>query len=116
KIGGPKYNASIQYWTPAYEYGSEVSHASLGTQPHDLSNWIDKAGEVNKALAQRALAPLITDLNTTAGAFARESTALQQAVAELPHTLAVAMPALTALNNALPPLRTFAETLIPGVR
>lgn len=116
KAGGPDYNASIQYWTPAYEYGAQVSHDSLGTQPHDLSNWIDKAGVVNGALDQQSLKPLITDLNTTAGAFAREDTALQQAVAELPNTLAVALPALHALNNALPPLRTFALTLVPGVR
>jgi phospholipid/cholesterol/gamma-HCH transport system substrate-binding protein len=116
KTGGPDYNASIQYWTPAYEYGSEVSHDALGTQPHDLSNWIDKAGAVNGALAQQSLKSLITDLNTTAGAFAREDTALQQAVSELPTTLSVAIPALNALNNAIPPLETFAKTLVPGVR
>ena len=118
KTGGPDYNASIQYWTPAYEYGSEVSHDALGTQPHDLSNWIDQGGVVNGAIdAHRtSLQSLITDLNTTAGAFARESTALQQAVSELPTTLSVALPALNALNNAFPPLRTFAVDLIPGVR
>jgi ABC-type transporter Mla subunit MlaD len=116
KKGGPAYNASIQYWTPAYNYGSQVSHDSLGTQPHDLSNWIDKAGVVNGALDQPALRPLITDFNTTAFAFSRESGALQQAVAELPRTLSVALPALHALNNALPPLDTFARTLVPGVR
>jgi phospholipid/cholesterol/gamma-HCH transport system substrate-binding protein len=116
KTGGPDYNASIQYWTPAYEYGAEVSHDSLGTQPHDLSNWIDQAGVVNGALDQQPLKGLITDLNTTAGAFAREDTALQQAIAELPITLQVALPALHALNNAFPPLDTFARALIPGVR
>jgi phospholipid/cholesterol/gamma-HCH transport system substrate-binding protein len=118
KKGGPAYDASIQYWTPAYRYGSEVSHDTLGTQPHDLSNWIDQAGVVNGALdAHRtSLKSLITDLNTTAGAFAREDVALQRAVAELPTTLSVAIPALNALNNAFPPLRAFARTLIPGVR
>ncbi len=118
KTGGPAYDASIQYWTPAYEYGSEVSHDTLGTQPHDLSNWIDQAGVVNGALdAHRtSLKSLITDLNTTAGAFAREDGALQRAVAELPTTLSVAIPALNALNNAFPPLRAFARGLVPGVR
>jgi ABC-type transporter Mla subunit MlaD len=116
KTGGPAYNASIQYWTPAYEYGAEVSHDTLGTQPHDLSNWIDKAGVVNGALDQQSLKSLITDLNTTAGAFAREDSALQRAIAELPITLQVALPALTSLNNAFPPLRAFARTLVPGVR
>ncbi len=116
KTGAPDYNASIQYWTPAYLYGSQVSHAALGVEPHDLSNWIDKAGVVNGALDQKSLGPLITDLNTTAEAFAREDASLQQAISELPTTLAVALPALHALNNALPPLRTFARTLVPGVR
>jgi phospholipid/cholesterol/gamma-HCH transport system substrate-binding protein len=117
KVGGPAYNASIPYWTPAYEYGAEVSHDALGTRPHDLSNWIDRAGVVNGALSAHPqnLENLITDFNTTALAFARQSAALQQAVAELPHTLQVAMPALTALNNALPPLRAFARALVPGV-
>ena len=31
-------------------YGSEVSHEALGTQTHDLSDWINKAGVVNGAL------------------------------------------------------------------
>jgi len=118
KQGGPAYNASIPYWTPAYEYGSEVAHSTLGTQPHDLSRWIDKGGVVNGALSAhpRNLQSLITDFNTTALAFARQSAALQQAVAELPRTLQVAMPALTALNNAFPPLRAFARALVPGVQ
>ena len=118
KVGGPAYNQSIQWWTPAYKYGSQVAHASLGTQPHDLSNWIDKAGAVNGAFAQHPqnLESLITDFNTTANAFARENVALSNAVGELPITLATAMPALTALNNAFPPLREFARALTPGVQ
>src|SRR3989440_5723186 len=76
KVGGPSYNKSIQYWTPAYKYGAEASHDTLGTQPHDLSNWIDKGGVVNGALSahQQNLENLVTDFNTTAGAFARENT------------------------------------------
>ena len=118
KQGGPAYNESIQYWTPAYKYGAEVAHDTLGTQPHDLSNWIDKGGVVNGALSQHPqnLKNLITDFNTTALAFARQSAALQQAVAELPRTLAAATPALNALNNAFPPLRAFARALVPGVK
>ncbi len=118
KQGGAAYNQSIQYWTPAYQYGAEVSHDSLGLQPHDLSGWVDKGGQTNGALSQNAqdLENLITNLNVTAGAFARQSAALQQAVGELPHTLSVALPALTALNNALPPFRAFARALVPGVQ
>ncbi|HWE59794.1 MAG TPA: MlaD family protein, partial [Solirubrobacteraceae bacterium] len=128
KQGGPSYNQSIQYWTPAYQYGAEVSHDTLGTQPHDLSNWIDKAGVVNGAFDAHPqnLKNLITDFNTTALAFARQNVALSAAINELPRTLGVALPALNALEGALctgpqvpncasGPLPRFARALVPGV-
>ncbi len=62
------------------------------------------------------LQSLITNFNSTAAAFAAKSAALQNAVAELPKTLQVAIPAFNALNNAFPPLRAFARALIPGVK
>jgi len=118
KQSGPSYNASIQYWLPAYEYGAIVSHDALGIQPHDLSNYIDKGGVTAGALDAHPqnLKSLVTDFNTTALAFARQNVALERAVAELPTTLAVAIPAFNALNRAFPPLRAFAKALIPGVQ
>ncbi len=117
KQAGPTYNASIQYWLPAYEYSAIVAHDALGIQPHDLSNFIAQGGTVASALDAhpRQLQSLITDFNTTANAFARQNVALGNAVAELPHTLAAATPALNALNAAFPPLRRVARALIPGV-
>jgi ABC-type transporter Mla subunit MlaD len=129
--GGPAYNASITYWKPAYQWGAAVAHDTLGEQPHDLSGWIDKAGVVNGALSAHPqnLKNLVTDLNTTALAFAREQAALQNAVAELPHTLQIAMPALRALETDLcngpqpgppncpkGPLPRFADALIPAAK
>jgi phospholipid/cholesterol/gamma-HCH transport system substrate-binding protein len=118
KSGGPAYNRSIQFWLPAYKYTSVVTHDFLGTQPHDLSNWIDKMGTVSGAIDAHPqnLQNLVTDFNTTAAAFARQSRALQQSVAELPRTLGVAMPTFAALNRSFPPLRTLANALLPGVR
>jgi phospholipid/cholesterol/gamma-HCH transport system substrate-binding protein len=118
KQAGPSYNASIQYWLPAYEYTSLVAHDALGIQPHDLSNWITQQGTVSGALDAHPqdLQNLITDFNTTAAAFARQNVALQQAVANLPQTLAAAIPAFNSLNAAFPPLRTLAKALIPGVQ
>ena len=114
---GASFNRSIQYWLPAYKYSAIVSRDLLGYQPHDLSNWVDKGGVVNGALDMHPqnLQNLVTDFNRTAAAFARKNIALQQTVAELPRTLATAIPAFTALNNAFPPLRQFARTLTPGV-
>ena len=117
KVGGPAYNASIQYWLPAYNYGSLVAHDALGIQPHDLSTWVATQGPVAAALDAHPqnLQSLITDFNTTANAFAVQNVALQRAVAELPITLRVATPAFNALNAAFPPLRAFARALTPGV-
>ncbi len=117
KQGGPGYNASIPYWLPAYQYSSIVSHDALGIQAHDLSDWIAAQAITAGALDAhpQSLQNLITDFNTTANAFARENVALENAVAELPRTLAAATPAFNALNAAFPPLRTLSRALIPGV-
>jgi phospholipid/cholesterol/gamma-HCH transport system substrate-binding protein len=114
----PSYNASIQYWLPAYKYSSVVSHDLLGIRPHDLSNYIGQMAVVSAALDAHPqnLQSLITDFNTTANAFARQNVALENTVADLPVTLAAAVPALNALNASFPPLRTFARALDPGVR
>jgi phospholipid/cholesterol/gamma-HCH transport system substrate-binding protein len=117
KQGGPSYNASIRYWLPAYKYSSIVARNALGIKPHDLSDWVAAQGQVAAALDSnpQSLKSLITDFNTTANAFARQNVALQNAVAELPRTLAAATPALNAVDAALPPVTTLARALIPGV-
>jgi phospholipid/cholesterol/gamma-HCH transport system substrate-binding protein len=118
KQGGPAYNRSIQFWLPAFEYTSVVAHDFLGTQPHDLSNFIAKAGPVAGAFNAHPqnLKSLVTDFNTTANAFARRNVALEQTVAQLPRTLSAAIPAFNALNAAFPPLRRFARAFVPGVK
>ncbi|MBV9838668.1 MAG: MCE family protein [Solirubrobacterales bacterium] len=117
KQAGPSYNASIQYWLPAYEYSAIVAHDALGIQPHDLSNYINQQGVVSGALDAHPqnLQSLVTDFNTTANAFARQNIALENTVAELPRTLSAAIPAFNALNAAFPPVRALARALIPGV-
>ncbi len=118
KVGGPAYNRSIQYWLPAYEYSSIVAHDALGLKPHDLSNWIAAQGPVAGAIDAhpQRLESLITDFNTTANAFARVQSSLQNTVIQLPRTLAAATPAFNALNASFPPLRRLARALIPGVK
>ncbi|MBV9328038.1 MAG: MCE family protein, partial [Chloroflexi bacterium] len=128
KQGGPSFNSSVRYWLPAYQYTSLVEHDVLGIQPHDLSNWIAAQGIVSGALDAHPqnLQNLVTDFNRTATAFATQNMALAQAVAELPKTLAVAIPAFNALNadfcagpqvpNCAPgPVPTLAKALTPGV-
>jgi virulence factor Mce-like protein len=118
KQAGPAFNRSIQYWLPAYQYTSIVTHDALGLQPHDLSNWIAAQAIVSGALDAHAqnLKKLISDFDTTAFAFARQNANLKRTVNQLPKTLAAAMPAFHALNAAFPPLRALARTLLPGVQ
>ena len=115
--GAKGFNDSIKYWKPAYRDSAIVSEATLGEKEHDLSGYIDRSGVVAGALDRnrRQLKDLITNFRVTAGAFARENTALEAAIAELPRTLRAAQPALAALNRSFPGLRGFARDIRPGV-
>src|SRR5215210_3770230 len=116
--GGKGFNRSIKYWKPAYRDTAIVSEAMLGEHEHDLSGYIDRAGVVAGALDRnrQRLKDFVTYFRRTAGAFARENTNLEAAIAELPRTLNAAQPALAALNASFPGLRGFARDLRPGVR
>jgi phospholipid/cholesterol/gamma-HCH transport system substrate-binding protein len=115
--GAEGFNQSIKYWKPAYRDSAIVSEALLGEKEHDLSGYINRSGVVAGALDRNreSLKDLITNFNVTAGAFARENTNLEAAIAELPRTLRAAQPALGALNRAFPGLRGFARDIRPGV-
>jgi virulence factor Mce-like protein len=116
--GAKGFNRSIKYWKPAYRDSAIVSEAMLGENEHDLSGYVNHAGVVAGALDRdrQRLKDFITNFRQTAGAFARENTNLEAAVAELPRTLRAAQPALAALNASFPGLRGFARDLRPGVR
>jgi phospholipid/cholesterol/gamma-HCH transport system substrate-binding protein len=118
--GGAKaFNRAIRSFEPAYRYGALTNDALLGVDPdHDIQRLLRGQQRTFAALASNpdALKELVTDLNTTAGAIAREDTALAAAVPALRDTLRVGYPALGALNAALPTLRTFSREAIPGVR
>ena len=117
--GGAKaLNRTIPYWEPAYKGSAIVNDAMLGLREHDLSGYLGSAGRVADGLDRNSaqLQSLITDLRTTAAAFAARDTQLRDALGELPRTLRAAQPALGALNDALPALRRFTADLRPGVR
>jgi phospholipid/cholesterol/gamma-HCH transport system substrate-binding protein len=118
--GGAKaFNRAIRSFKPAYRYGALTNDALLGVDPdHDVQRLLRGQQRTFSALADNpeALKELVTDLNTTAGAIAREDTALEAAVPALRDTLRVGYPALGELNAALPTLRTFAREATPGVR
>ena len=88
--GAKGFNDSIPYWKPAYRDSAIVSDALLGEKrARPLAATSTARGATAAALDRHReqLKSLITDFNTTAGAFARENGNLEAAIAELPRTL-----------------------------
>jgi phospholipid/cholesterol/gamma-HCH transport system substrate-binding protein len=117
--GAEALNRAIPYFEPAYRFGAVTNDALLGEQPtKDLQRVLRGQQRVAAALSDNpeALAGLVTDLNTTAGAIARQDNALAASVPALDDVLREGYPALGALNDALPTLRAFSLEALPGVR
>jgi phospholipid/cholesterol/gamma-HCH transport system substrate-binding protein len=116
--GAQGFNQAVKAMPDAYRYGSLANEGATGTQPHDLSTVEKGQAAVFRALDvhEPELKDLITNFNVTANAFAREDQPLAQSVPALDSTLKVGTPALQRLNGALPSLRSFARTALPGVK
>jgi phospholipid/cholesterol/gamma-HCH transport system substrate-binding protein len=117
KTGAQGLNGSYTYSPDALEGTAIVNSALLGTEPHDLSRMIAAIAKLTTALRTReaALQGLIVNFNTTAGAFAAQSGALQQAVGLLGPTLTTADAAFKSLDASFPPTRAFARAFTPAV-
>ena len=111
-------NKTFKYGGKAGRTSSIVNEALLGEKPHDLSDLIRAQRNVFRELAsdQGALKGFITNFNTTAGALASESTNLSATIRELAPTLEQAQPALRHVDQSLPPFRSLAIQLEPGIR
>jgi len=117
---------AAQSWNDAYRYapgalrgGAVVNEALLGTEPaRDVSRLLAGTARTTGALIRNEalLKDLITNFDTTMGAFASESSNLQASIRLLAPTLTNANAALASLNAAFPPTRAFAREIMPGVR
>ena len=116
--GAEAYNKGLDDAPDALRNAAIANQATLGREPHDLSNVLRGQQRLARALTARpeALQSLVTDLNTTAGALASEDAALQASVPALRDTLRVATPTLRVVDAALPSLRAFSRDALPGVR
>jgi virulence factor Mce-like protein len=116
--GAQAFNRTIGHWKGAWRDSAIVNQAMLGELEHDLSGYIKGADRFARGLDRdpEQLKALITDLGTTATAFASEERNLSAAIGELPRTLAQGRAALGELNDAFPPLRRFVADLRPAVR
>jgi hypothetical protein len=117
--GAQALNRAISSFQPAYRLSAITNDALLGEQPtQDLQRVLRNQARVFGTLAENpdALAELVTDLNTTAGAIASHDSALAASVPALRDALREGYPALGELNAALPTLRAFSREAVPGVR
>jgi len=111
-------NRSLKYTEPAFRDSAVVNEATLGRFEHDLSGYLAGADRFARGLDRdpAQLKALLTNLATTADAFADEERALSATIAELPRTLGVGRRALGRLNAAFPSLRRLTADLRPAVR
>jgi virulence factor Mce-like protein len=116
--GAEAANRSIDYWKSAFRDSAIVSEATLGSEEHDLSNYLKGAQKFAAGLDRdpRALQDLLRDLAITADGFAAEEANLTLAIRELPKTLSAGRAALGELNDAFPGVRRLAVALRPAVR
>ncbi|MBA2349975.1 MAG: MCE family protein [Solirubrobacterales bacterium] len=116
--GGKAFNRSLDFQPAAYRFSAIVSEALLGEKEGDLRRFLGNQATVYAALDSdpAALQGLITNFNTTTAALADREADLRAALRELPVTLRTALPTLTSLNAAFPPVRRFASAALPGVR
>src|SRR3954466_225890 len=116
--GAQAYSRALDHAPDALRNASIANDATLGQKPHDLSNLERGQQRLAHSLSVHpfALKDLITQLNVTASAFARENIALEQTVPALRDTLVAATPALQSVDAALPSLRAFSREALPGVR
>ncbi len=112
------FNKTYRIAPSAERGGAIVSQATAGTETHDLSKLVQSVGKVTAALNvhEQQLGELIGNLNSFFHSFAAQSGSLRSAVAVLPSALHNITAGLRELNAALPPARTFALDILPGVK
>ena len=116
--GAQAYNKGLNDAPGALRNASIANDATLGQQPGDLFQLERGQQRLAKSLTTnpQALQDLVTQLNVTFGAFARESTALEAAIPALNDTLRAGTPALQSIDAALPSLRSFSREALPGTK
>ena len=114
--GAEAYNKSLDSAPEAFRSGAIANEATLGERPHDLSYVLRGQQRLFSELNSNpaVLKDLVTQLNVTFAAFARQDSALRATIPALRDVLTVGRPALVSLDSALPSLRGFARDALPG--
>jgi phospholipid/cholesterol/gamma-HCH transport system substrate-binding protein len=118
ETGAQSWNDAYKDSPVALRGASQVNEALLGTEPQrDVARLLKGTAKTTGALIvhEAQLKDLITNFNTTMGAFASEQGNLRSSIRLLAPTLRNANAALASLNRAFPPTRAFAREILPGV-
>jgi phospholipid/cholesterol/gamma-HCH transport system substrate-binding protein len=94
------------------------AQAVTGSEVHDISKLVASIGKVTAALNvhEQALSELVPNFNRFFHSFAAQAPSLSATVAALPGALRSVRRGFSSLADALPPTRTFALDIIPGVK
>jgi virulence factor Mce-like protein len=101
--GAEAYNKSLESAPEAFKSSALANDATLGQRPHDLSFVLRGQQRLAAELAANPaiLKDLVTQLNVTFAAFAREDSALRATIPALRDVLRVGTPALVSLDSGL---------------
>ena len=115
--GARSLNRAWGHADAAFTRGAIAAEAFRGTDPDDLPEFVEAAGETSAALARgKRLADLVEGLNRSTRALASRRAELSATLPELDRLLAEADPALDAFDAAFPPTRALVHDARPGVR
>jgi hypothetical protein len=116
--GAGGFKTAIPQLTPVLKDFAWVTRALRGQKQGDVETLLSSSSDITSTLAGSSpqLADLVTGLNQTSTALAATDGALAQSVADLDQVLQVAPGALSAVDHALPPLVTLAQTIDPSLK
>ena len=103
---------------PGAARGTAIVNSAIVGNANDVSATIKALDRLSTTLGGEtaALQDVVVNFNRTAAAFADESSALREALSELPGTLETANATFNALPAAFPSTRAFAREILPGVQ
>jgi virulence factor Mce-like protein len=113
-----KFNAAAPHLAPALRDTSLTLEGLAGTRRNDLAGVIRSSARVARAIASAKpeLDSLIGSLARVLGTLADHDREVSASLSRLPRVLAVARPALSTLNSALPQARALIDALRPALR
>jgi phospholipid/cholesterol/gamma-HCH transport system substrate-binding protein len=118
KGGAQALNESYKYAPGAFKNAALAAQATLGTEPHDLSQLVAASARVSRALASRdqQLGDLVTQLDRSATALASRREELAHGLRSLAALEREAPDRLRAVDSATPALTRFVRASRPPLR